>query len=138
MRDGLKRSGATVIHAGYIPCARDDVESHHVSAGAFHWTCLYNHNGNTGGHLCLHRDLQDAQKFDWSVSVVCGRKILGNAGGLLCRAGVGIGFMVVAGDWFMAWQAKENPLSTQLGAFLYAAPNMLALVIFMLHKESSS
>lgn len=50
----------------------------------------------------------------------------------------GIGFMVVAGDWFMAWQAKENPLSTQLGAFLYAAPNMLALVIFMLHKESSS
>lgn len=50
----------------------------------------------------------------------------------------GVGFMVVAGDWFMAWQAKENPLSTQLGALLYAAPSMLALVIFMLHKEPSS
>ncbi|MFZ5177717.1 DUF2165 family protein, partial [Enterobacter kobei] len=50
----------------------------------------------------------------------------------------GIGFMVVAGDWFMAWQAKENPLATQLGALLYAAPNMLAIVILMLHKEKKA
>lgn len=50
----------------------------------------------------------------------------------------GIGFMVVAGDWFMAWQAKENPLATQLGALLYTAPNMLALVIFILHKEQNA
>ncbi|MEQ4958859.1 DUF2165 family protein [Enterobacter hormaechei] len=47
----------------------------------------------------------------------------------------GVGFMVVAGDWFMAWQAKESPLSTQLGALIYMVPNALALIIFMVHKE---
>ncbi|MEH4266402.1 DUF2165 family protein [Klebsiella aerogenes] len=47
----------------------------------------------------------------------------------------GVGFMVVAGDWFMAWQAKENPLSTQLGALLYMVPNTLALIVFLSHKE---
>ncbi|KNC92449.1 DUF2165 family protein [Trabulsiella odontotermitis] len=47
----------------------------------------------------------------------------------------GVGFMVVAGDWFMAWQAKENPLSTQLGALLYMIPNGLAVIIFLTHKE---
>jgi predicted small integral membrane protein len=47
----------------------------------------------------------------------------------------GVGFMVVAGDWFMAWQAKENPLSTQLGALLYMVPNTLALLVFLSHKE---
>lgn len=56
--------------------------------------------------------------------------------GALCAILVwGIGFMVVAGDWFMAWQAKENPLSTQLGALLYSLPCMMALVILMLHHE---
>ncbi len=58
--------------------------------------------------------------------------------GALCAVCVwGIGFMVVAGDWFMAWQAKENPLNTQLGAMLYTLPCMLCLVILMLHKEQS-
>ncbi|MEH4990297.1 DUF2165 family protein [Enterobacter asburiae] len=47
----------------------------------------------------------------------------------------GVGFMVVAGDWFMAWQAKENPLSTQLGALLYMVPNTLALIVFLSHNE---
>lgn len=47
----------------------------------------------------------------------------------------GIGFMVVAGDWFMAWEAKENPLSIQLGALLYMVPNTLALIVFLSHKE---
>lgn len=50
----------------------------------------------------------------------------------------GVGFMVIAGDWFMAWQAKENALATQLGASLYAIPNMFVLVILMLHKEQAS
>lgn len=50
----------------------------------------------------------------------------------------GVGFMVIAGDWFMAWQAKENPLSTQLGALLYMVPNALALIVFLNHKESSN
>jgi predicted small integral membrane protein len=49
----------------------------------------------------------------------------------------GVGFMVVAGDWFMAWQAKDNPLATQLGALLYTAPNMLALLYFLGQKESA-
>lgn len=47
----------------------------------------------------------------------------------------GVGFMVVAGDWFMAWQAKVNPLDTQMGAMLYAVPNMLALVIMLLQRD---
>ncbi len=47
----------------------------------------------------------------------------------------GVGFMVVAGDWFMAWQTKENPLSTQLGALLYMVPNTLALIVFLSHKQ---
>ncbi|KFD24841.1 conserved hypothetical transmembrane protein [Yokenella regensburgei ATCC 49455] len=47
----------------------------------------------------------------------------------------GVGFMVVAGDWFMSWQTKENPLSTQLGALLYMVPNTLALIVFLSHKE---
>lgn len=47
----------------------------------------------------------------------------------------GIGFMVVAGDWFMAWEAKTAPLSTQLGAMMYTLPCMLALGILMLHRE---
>ncbi|MEJ5079955.1 MULTISPECIES: DUF2165 family protein [unclassified Ochrobactrum] len=58
--------------------------------------------------------------------------------GALCAIAVwGIGFMVVAGDWFMAWQAKENPLNTQLGALIYALPSMMAVVIMMLHKEEA-
>lgn len=36
--------------------------------------------------------------------------------GALCAITVwGVGFMVVAGDWFMAWQAKKDPLAVQLG-----------------------
>ncbi|MBV2144578.1 DUF2165 domain-containing protein [Falsochrobactrum sp. TDYN1] len=58
--------------------------------------------------------------------------------GALCAIAVwGIGFMVVGGDWFMAWQAKENPLNTQLGALLYALPCMMALVVMMIHKENA-
>ncbi|MEH4266056.1 DUF2165 family protein [Klebsiella aerogenes] len=47
----------------------------------------------------------------------------------------GVGFMVVAGDWFMAWQAKVDPLNTQLGAMMYTLPNMLALVILLLQRD---
>ncbi|MFQ0814703.1 hypothetical protein AVM02_00005 [Brucella anthropi] len=59
--------------------------------------------------------------------------------GACCAVAVwGIGFMVVAGDWFMAWQAKENPLNTQLGALIYALPSMMCLVILLCHKESET
>lgn len=58
--------------------------------------------------------------------------------GALCAIAVwGLGFMVVAGDWFMAWQAKENPLNTQLGALLYTLPSMMAVVVLMLHREDT-
>lgn len=56
--------------------------------------------------------------------------------GALCAIAVwGIGFMVVAGDWFMAWEAKDNPLSLQLGALIYLTPNAFALLFMMLQRE---
>lgn len=56
--------------------------------------------------------------------------------GALCAIAVwGLGFMVVAGDWFMAWQAKDNPLAVQLGAMLYMVPNTLALIFLMLQRD---
>jgi predicted small integral membrane protein len=57
---------------------------------------------------------------------------------LSCLFGIlvwGIGFMVVAGDWFLAWQAKQDPLSTQLGAMIYFLPCALALIVAMIHWE---
>ncbi|MDP8619471.1 DUF2165 family protein [Serratia marcescens] len=56
--------------------------------------------------------------------------------GALCAIAVwGVGFMVVAGDWFMAWQAKQDPLAVQLGALIYLAPNAFALLFLMLQRE---
>lgn len=48
----------------------------------------------------------------------------------------GIGFMVVAGDWFMAWQAKVNPLNTQLGAMIYALPCIATIIILLVQKDN--
>jgi predicted small integral membrane protein len=42
----------------------------------------------------------------------------------------GIGFMVVAGDWFLSWQGKAG-IQGQLGGLLYALPAMLALLVLM-------
>lgn len=47
----------------------------------------------------------------------------------------GVGFMVVAGDWFLAWEAKTMPLSTQLGGMIYFLPNALGLIVAMVHRE---
>ena len=47
----------------------------------------------------------------------------------------GVGFMVVAGDWFLAWQANKDPLATQLGAMIYFLPCALALIVAMIHRE---
>lgn len=56
--------------------------------------------------------------------------------GALCTIVVwGLGFMVVAGDWFMAWQAKENPLAIQLGALVYMLPNTLVLIVLMQQRD---
>lgn len=57
---------------------------------------------------------------------------------LACLAAVliwGVGFMVVAGDWFLAWEASKDPLSTQLGAMVYFLPCALALIVAMIHHE---
>jgi len=49
----------------------------------------------------------------------------------------GVGFMVVAGDWFLAWEAKTDPLSTQLGAMIYFLPCALALIVAFIHHEEA-
>lgn len=48
----------------------------------------------------------------------------------------GIGFMVIAGDWFLSWEAKTMPLSNQLGGMIYFLPNALGLIIAMVHREA--
>lgn len=47
----------------------------------------------------------------------------------------GVGFMVVAGDWFMSWEAKTDPLNGQLGGMIYFLPNALGLILATLHRE---
>lgn len=49
----------------------------------------------------------------------------------------GVGFMVIAGDWFLAWEASTNPLNTQLGAMVYFLPCALALLAAMFHHEDA-
>ncbi|WP_035053504.1 DUF2165 family protein [Andreprevotia chitinilytica] len=56
---------------------------------------------------------------------------------LSCVAAVsawGLGFMVVAGDWFLAWQSK-GALATQLGGMIYTLPCFLVLIAAIVHKE---
>jgi len=43
---------------------------------------------------------------------------------------------VVAGDWFMAWQAKVNPLNTQMGAMIYALPCITVIIVLLIQKEN--
>jgi hypothetical protein len=43
--------------------------------------------------------------------------------------------MVIAGDWFLAWEAKTDPLSTQLSAMIYFLPCALGLIVATLHHE---
>ena len=47
----------------------------------------------------------------------------------------GVGFMVVAGDWFLSWEAKTMPLSNQLGGMIYFLPNALGLIVAMVHRQ---
>jgi predicted small integral membrane protein len=49
----------------------------------------------------------------------------------------GVGFMIVAGDWFLAWEASKDPLSTQLGAMIYFLPCALAMILAVLHQEEA-
>ena len=46
--------------------------------------------------------------------------------------------MVVAGDWFLAWEAPKDPLGTQLGAMIYFfLPCALALIVAVLDQEDA-
>jgi len=59
---------------------------------------------------------------------------------LACLAAIlvwGVGFMVVAGAWFLAWQANKDPLGIQLGAMIYFLPCALALIVAMIHHEDA-
>jgi predicted small integral membrane protein len=49
----------------------------------------------------------------------------------------GIGFMVIAGDYFLSWEAKTNPQATQLGSMIYFLPNALGLILAILHREDA-
>lgn len=50
----------------------------------------------------------------------------------------GVGFMVIAGDWFLAWEASTAPLNTQLGAMVYFLPCALAVIAAMVHREEGA
>ena len=57
-----------------------------------------------------------------------------------CLAAVSIwviGFMVVAGDWFLAWERSKEPLGTQAGAMIYFLPCALGLIAAMTHHEEA-
>jgi predicted small integral membrane protein len=56
--------------------------------------------------------------------------ILGCLGAVLVW---GVGFMVVAGDWFLAWERSKD--GTQLGAMVYFLPCALALIVALIHRE---
>ncbi|MGV3492002.1 MAG: DUF2165 family protein [Devosia sp.] len=47
----------------------------------------------------------------------------------------GVGFMVIAGDWFLSWEAKTMPLSNQLGGMIYFLPNALGLIVALFYRE---
>lgn len=50
----------------------------------------------------------------------------------------GVGFMVIAGDYFLSWEAKTMPLSNQLGGMIYFLPNALGLLLAVLHREDDA
>ncbi len=58
-----------------------------------------------------------------------------SAPGAACCCRRSAGRSLYAGDWFMAWQAKKDPLAVQLGALIYLAPNAFALLFLMLQRE---
>jgi predicted small integral membrane protein len=57
-------------------------------------------------------------------------KTLGMLG---CMAAIGVwglGFMVIAGDWFLSWQGEDGIMG-QLGGMVYTLPAMAALLALM-------
>jgi predicted small integral membrane protein len=57
-----------------------------------------------------------------------------------CLAAVlvwGIGFLVIAGDWFLAWERNKDPLNAQAGAMIYFLPCALALIAALIHRDDA-
>ncbi|MDE1306329.1 DUF2165 domain-containing protein [Vibrio aestuarianus] len=48
----------------------------------------------------------------------------------------GIGFAVIAGDYFLAWQSKTT-LDTQIGGLIYAIPCFLTMILAVIHREDA-
>ena len=48
----------------------------------------------------------------------------------------GVGFLVIGGDWFLAWQGKDTQ-GVQSGAMIYFTPCALALILAMTHREEA-
>lgn len=48
----------------------------------------------------------------------------------------GVGFSVIAGDYFLAWQSKTT-LDTQIGGLIYAIPCFLTMILAVVHREDS-
>jgi len=46
--------------------------------------------------------------------------------------------MVIAGDWFLAWERSKEPLGTQSGAMIYFLPCALALIVALIHGEDDA
>ena len=57
-------------------------------------------------------------------------KVPGILGCLAAIAVWGLGFMVIAGDWFLSWQGKQGIMS-QLGGMVYMLPASLALIVLL-------
>lgn len=74
----------------------------------------------------IHAPFQDFQRAKSPLIISCTLAILV----------WGIGFAVIAGDYFLAWQSKSS-LDTQLGGLIYAIPCFLTLILTIIHKEEN-
>lgn len=70
------------------------------------------------------------RNFDAPAPLWNDAKVLGILGCLAAILVWGIGFMVIAGDWFLSWQGKAG-IQGQLGGLIYALPAMIALMVLL-------
>ncbi|NBB71472.1 MAG: DUF2165 family protein [Alphaproteobacteria bacterium] len=70
------------------------------------------------------------QRFRAAPAAFDEAKVWGMLGCLAAVLVWGIGFMVIAGDWFLSWQGA-NGIEGQLGGAIYAVPCLLALLALL-------
>ncbi len=88
------------------------------------------------GFLGLYALIKMLKNRKASYDAFCDGKVCLMYACLTAIAVWGIGFIVMGGDWFLAWQNKDNPLGIQLSAFIYCVPNFLTLIACFIHKEN--